>query len=52
MPIKYALFENNVTADPDDYMAIVRAGWVSRPRSCDPPPTPPTPGWPRQKTRS
>jgi len=26
MPIKYALFENNVTADPDDYMAIVQIG--------------------------
>lgn len=24
MPIKYALFENNVTADPDDYMAMVQ----------------------------
>lgn len=24
MPIKYALFENNVTADPNDYMAIIQ----------------------------
>ena len=24
MPIKYALFENNITADPDDYAAIVQ----------------------------
>ncbi len=24
MPIQYALFENNVTADPDDYMAMVQ----------------------------
>ena len=23
MPIQYALFENNVTSDPDDYMAVV-----------------------------
>ncbi len=26
MPIQYALFENNVTADPDDYMAAVQIG--------------------------
>lgn len=31
MPIKYALFEHNITADPDDYMAMVRVGWASRP---------------------
>ena len=24
MPIKYALFENNITSDPDDYAAIVQ----------------------------
>ena len=24
MPIKYAFFENNVTADPDDYAATVQ----------------------------
>ena len=24
MPIKYAFFENNITADPDDYMAMVQ----------------------------
>ncbi|MCK4342896.1 MAG: hypothetical protein KAY37_14375 [Phycisphaerae bacterium] len=24
MPIHYALFENNVTADPDDYAAVVQ----------------------------
>jgi hypothetical protein len=29
-----------------------RVAWVSRPRSCDPPPTPPDPGWPPQKTQS
>ena len=26
MPIQYALFENNVTADPDDFMAVVQIG--------------------------
>jgi len=31
MPIHYALFENNVTADPDDYAAVVRVAWASRP---------------------
>lgn len=24
MPIKYALFENNITSDPDDYAAMVQ----------------------------
>jgi len=24
VPIEYALFENNITADPDDYAAIVQ----------------------------
>ena len=24
MPIKYALFENNITSDPDDYSAMVQ----------------------------
>jgi|GEM_PF-3322417 len=30
-------------------------GWVaraSRPRTCDPPPAPPSPGWPPRKTQS
>ena len=31
MPIHYARFENNITADPDDYAAMVRVGWASRP---------------------
>ena len=26
MPIKHALFENNVTADPGDYAAAVQIG--------------------------
>ena len=24
MPIRYALYENNITSDPDDYAAIVQ----------------------------
>ncbi len=31
MPIHYALFEDNITADPDDYMAMMMVGWASRP---------------------
>lgn len=26
MPIRYALFENNVTVDPDDFVAVVQIG--------------------------
>ncbi len=29
-----------------------RVAWASRPRSCDPPATPPAPGWPPHKTPS
>ncbi len=31
MLIACALFENNITSDPDDYAAMVRVGWAFRP---------------------
>ena len=31
MPIACALLQNNITSDPDDYAAMVRVGWASRP---------------------
>jgi len=34
MPVACALFENNITSDPDDYAAMVRVGWASRPPAC------------------